>query len=595
MSGATSDRPLADNGRLLRAVAARIVGEADADDVVQETFLRALVSPPPELTPAETASTPRSTQGRTASRSIQPWLVAVARHVAIDWLRKHGRVVPTDVASLDTLPATAQLEVPGADLPRLLAGLGRLSEGEVVVLLLRDALDLTVAEVADALDTSVGAVRVLHHRARRKAAEAHGAPDAGGLVALDRFLTWLMAREVAGVPVRARRGEGPDPAFAAGVLDAQFALLDAMVRLAGDAGRPELEARARLSRGIVRRVNAPEAALDDLERALALGGDASIAGRHRAWILLQLGRRAEARDAAEAALAATTAPAARANLHQLLAYLCQGDHPDEAAQHVAAAAEAGGGPASSLAAGLAHLFAGRPEQARVELLVFLAGARERGSPPDEIVALINLGSATMDLDDGDAERCFAHALALTRRYGDRMRETTAVGNLACIERLRGNYPAARAGFLRAIALAQETGRAAFVELYRMNLAIQSHIEGDLAGAEAELDAVVRRQYALDMRWDGVASKVWLTAVRIELGSARADAFDEVLAEADAANQPMGPIVAVLRALDGLDTDAGRDHARAQLAEVAADRRSGVRNARAIVAAALVRAGDPAGG
>src|SRR5688572_14213240 len=105
---------LSEDARVLRAVAARIVGESDADDVVQETFLRALVSPP-----ADTDS------------PIRPWLVTVARHVAIDWLRKRGRVELAEVEEV-----ADEAETPGrGELASLLAGLGRLSEGEVVVLL----------------------------------------------------------------------------------------------------------------------------------------------------------------------------------------------------------------------------------------------------------------------------------------------------------------------------------------------------------------------------------------------------------------------------------------------------------------------------
>ena len=226
---------LSDNARVLRSVAARIVGESDADDVVQETFLRALVSPPAD-----------------ADSPIRPWLVTVARHVAIDWLRKHGRV---ELAEVEEAPDEAEPPTRG-DLVALVAGLGRQSEGEVVVLLLRDALDLSVEEVADALGSTPGSVRVLHLRARRKAAAAVGV-DPGNLVALDRFLTWLLAREVAGLPVRAHSSPAPDPAFAPGVMEAHGRLLDAMVEAAHAAGRSDLEARARLSRGSVRRTVRP--------------------------------------------------------------------------------------------------------------------------------------------------------------------------------------------------------------------------------------------------------------------------------------------------------------------------------------------------
>src|SRR5678815_927685 len=69
--------------RLLRVVCARMLGdEAEADDIVQETFVRMLTRPP--------------------SGEVRPWLVKVARNLAIDRMRRRGR---TDVAGdLENLP-----------------------------------------------------------------------------------------------------------------------------------------------------------------------------------------------------------------------------------------------------------------------------------------------------------------------------------------------------------------------------------------------------------------------------------------------------------------------------------------------------------
>src|SRR5688500_14595771 len=123
---------------MLTAVAARLVGTADADDIVQETFLRALAHPPAD-----------------PAAPMAPWLVTVARNLAIDFLRQRGRFA--ELADNEEAPPDPPARGPG--LAALLAGLGALSEGEVVVLLLRDALDLDVEEVARALDTSAGSVR----------------------------------------------------------------------------------------------------------------------------------------------------------------------------------------------------------------------------------------------------------------------------------------------------------------------------------------------------------------------------------------------------------------------------------------------------
>lgn len=555
---------LADNTAVLRAVAARIVGDNDADDIVQETFLRALSSPPSDI-----------------EAPLRPWLVTVARHVAIDWLRKVGRL---ELVAVDEAPD--ERETPADELPALLAGLGRLSQGEVVVLLLRDGLDLSIDEVAAAVGSSAGTVRVLHLRARRKAASADG-PDVDGLVALDRFLTWLLARQVAGLPVRPTglgpdagdgAGSGPDPAYASGVLEAHGRLLDAMITVTHTAGRPDLEARARLSRGTVRAGTSPEAALDDLQRSIALGGDAALARRTMTWILIQRGRPQEARQTAEQALADTADPESRAHLHQLLAFLHHEAGDNEGARvHVEAARLRSRGP---LASGLAFLMTERAEEARTELMVFLAGARERGSPPDEIVALINLGAASRDLDDEhEARHCFERALLLARRHGDRMREGTALGNLACVDRAEGRYAEAAVGFERAIGLARATGRPAYEELYRMNAAVLDHLRGRLERAETELRGVVERMTALGLGNDVRGARVWLTAVEAERGRADRATFA-------ALRTTLEPGTSLVGAVEVLELLLEPEGARARL--VHRHPRSAVRTAVALVAAALDR-------
>ena len=61
--------------RLLRALVWRVTGvAADADEIVQETYLRALTAPPPDL-----------------SRSLRPWLMRVAMNLARDRLRARRR------------------------------------------------------------------------------------------------------------------------------------------------------------------------------------------------------------------------------------------------------------------------------------------------------------------------------------------------------------------------------------------------------------------------------------------------------------------------------------------------------------------------
>src|SRR5688572_22890041 len=98
-------RALQDHSGMLYTVVARFVGRgADAEDLVQETLLRALTHPPAEDIP------------------LAPWLVQVARHLSIDHLRRHGRLVLRQVEAGAAPPDDAQV-----GLRALLPGLGALS------------------------------------------------------------------------------------------------------------------------------------------------------------------------------------------------------------------------------------------------------------------------------------------------------------------------------------------------------------------------------------------------------------------------------------------------------------------------------------
>lgn len=144
---------------LVQALAYRMLGSAaDAEDVVQDTFLRALTHPP-EM-----------------DRPVRPWLLRVACNLAKDRLRRrkvrdyHGPWLPEPMAEPPT-DASADPEV------RLrlaqTATLAWLTAAEVLtpeqraVFLLREVMDWEVDEVAETLGRSPGSVRSLHLRARR--------------------------------------------------------------------------------------------------------------------------------------------------------------------------------------------------------------------------------------------------------------------------------------------------------------------------------------------------------------------------------------------------------------------------------------------
>jgi RNA polymerase sigma-70 factor (ECF subfamily) len=143
----------------------RLTGSAaDADDLVQETFLRALERPP------ERPDDP-----------WRPWLAQVAVNLGKDHLRRRrrrgyvGPWLPSPVDS-DEVPEDAAGSDPGAerryDLREsasyaFLVALERLSPQQRAVLLLRDVFDYSVREAAVALALSEANVKTTHHRARR--------------------------------------------------------------------------------------------------------------------------------------------------------------------------------------------------------------------------------------------------------------------------------------------------------------------------------------------------------------------------------------------------------------------------------------------
>jgi RNA polymerase sigma-70 factor (ECF subfamily) len=184
----------------------RMLGNAaDADEVVQETFLRALTRPPADT-----------------DRAWRPWLTRVAMNLGRDLLRRRRRrryegpwlpaPVPTDANGLPGEPVDPA-PGPQARYDRLesvtfafLLALEALSPAQRAVLILRDVFDYSVRETAEALSMSEANVKTTHLRARRvmeaydRERGAHRGADAqrSGR-ALERFLTCLAQGDTAGL------------------------------------------------------------------------------------------------------------------------------------------------------------------------------------------------------------------------------------------------------------------------------------------------------------------------------------------------------------------------------------------------------------
>lgn len=137
----------------------RMTGSAaDADDIVQETFVRVKASPP----------------ART-DEPWRPWLVRVAMNLAHDRLRKRKRTLypgPWLPSPVDTGDAQEGSDPEGrygmleSVTFAFLLAMEALRPRQRAVLLLRDVFDFSVAETARALAISEANVKTTHHRAR---------------------------------------------------------------------------------------------------------------------------------------------------------------------------------------------------------------------------------------------------------------------------------------------------------------------------------------------------------------------------------------------------------------------------------------------
>ena len=188
--------------RYLWGLSYRMTGvAADADEIVQETFVRAIERPPADRT-----------------RPWRPWLARVAVNLCRDRLRRRNRSayvgpwLPSPVETPLEGEARGDRDAPDTRYGRMesvtaafLLALEELTPQQRAVLLLRDVYDYSVRETAEALALSEANVKVVLHRARKAMADydqarpvLDGAAKDRHLEALQRFLAAVAADDVAG-------------------------------------------------------------------------------------------------------------------------------------------------------------------------------------------------------------------------------------------------------------------------------------------------------------------------------------------------------------------------------------------------------------
>jgi RNA polymerase sigma-70 factor, ECF subfamily len=190
-----------EHGDFLRGYCYRLTGSvADAHDLVQETFVRAIESPP-----------------RDTEASWRPWLVRVATNLLRDRLRRDRREyvgswlpAPVDTVTESWWSSGLDADVEGryqaaesVTIAFLLA-LETLTPIQRAVLLLRDVYDYSTRECAGALELSQANVKTTLHRARKALQEydhARRPPTARVRAetadALERLLACFSTRDAA--------------------------------------------------------------------------------------------------------------------------------------------------------------------------------------------------------------------------------------------------------------------------------------------------------------------------------------------------------------------------------------------------------------
>lgn len=147
---------------LSRFARARLGNESEAEDIVQQTVLRAFS---------------HLGQFRRES-SFKTWLSAIASNEVIQW-RRGQAIAPirplNDVQAANLVDPSTSPHIQcqrSQEVERLRQAITRLPEKDRQMIQLRDFHELSVAETARELSLTVAAVKTRHHRARKRLVRA---------------------------------------------------------------------------------------------------------------------------------------------------------------------------------------------------------------------------------------------------------------------------------------------------------------------------------------------------------------------------------------------------------------------------------------
>jgi RNA polymerase sigma-70 factor, ECF subfamily len=145
--------------RILRYVRSMVRDADEAEDLTQETFLRAF----------------RARDSLRDPDAVLPWLYSVATHICLDRLRQRAREArtgsgldPEAVSPPDPEPSVG-LRADQKDMSSCVeAYVSGLSDSYRAVLLMHDVKGLTAREIGELLGDSTGNVKIRLHRARKQ-------------------------------------------------------------------------------------------------------------------------------------------------------------------------------------------------------------------------------------------------------------------------------------------------------------------------------------------------------------------------------------------------------------------------------------------
>jgi RNA polymerase sigma-70 factor (ECF subfamily) len=159
MRGERQDTLAEHHPAIRRYILSLVRDPAEADDLTQETFLRAH----------------RSRESLRDPDAALPWLYGIATNVSVDRLRQRARRAPLQsdadpeaVSPPDPEPS-AVLNAEREEMSNCVQGfVGELSDSYRAVLFLHDVNGLSAREIGELLDDTTGNVKIRLHRARKK-------------------------------------------------------------------------------------------------------------------------------------------------------------------------------------------------------------------------------------------------------------------------------------------------------------------------------------------------------------------------------------------------------------------------------------------